>query len=69
MKTVEIELIPCKVCGAKESQIFYEGSSTFKEPWCLYCNSCGTGEAEVYGKTKLEVVAKWNGLEIIGDAK
>jgi len=30
--------------------------------WTIYCNSCGRNDAEVNGKTKEEVVEKWNNL-------
>jgi len=59
MKTVEIELVPCKICGAESSQVLHNNERG-ENPWSIYCNSCGKNEAEVYGKSKFEVVRKWN---------
>ena len=60
MRTVTIELRPCEVCNAEESQIIHKTDQDVKNPWSLFCNSCGKNEAEVYGKSKEEVVMKWN---------
>lgn len=59
MKEVTIKLNPCRVCGAEDSQIITNCGGGFR-PWSIYCNSCGKNEAEVYDRTKLGVVVKWN---------
>jgi len=55
----EAKLNACKVCNATSSQILHENERG-ENPWSIYCNSCGKGEAEVYGKSPADVTKKWN---------
>jgi len=55
----EIKLKPCKVCNAKSSQIMHR-NEIYPKPWSIYCNSCGSNKAEVYGDSKEDVINKWN---------
>jgi len=57
---VHIELNPCNACSAKYSQILRKNEHIVESPWEMYCNSCGRNNAEVHGKSKADVVAKWN---------
>jgi len=58
MRTVEIELIPCKACGAKDAQVIVDCMGGFR-PWSIYCNSCGRNDAEFYGRSKFKAVMAW----------
>ena len=63
MKTVQIELKPCKVCKAQSSQVIHKSDQKVEDPWFIYCNSCGRNEAEFYGKSKEEAIMRWNERE------
>jgi transposase-like protein len=50
----------CPICGSASIIISNAGPC-----WVMYCNSCGRNDAEVQGKTKADVVQKWDRLKRI----